>query len=70
MEFCRKIQGFNMRVAEKFALSFDGFRTVISGVTVEVTEETISTTIEIPLQGKRCFKVFPLDARCYEDFIK
>jgi hypothetical protein len=32
MEFCTKIQGFNIRLAEQFALSFDGSRVVISGV--------------------------------------
>jgi hypothetical protein len=26
MTFCRKIQGFNMKLAEQFALRFDGFR--------------------------------------------
>jgi hypothetical protein len=43
MAFCRKIQGFNMRLVEQFTLNFDGFRAVISGVTFQVTEETLST---------------------------
>jgi hypothetical protein len=43
---------------------------VISSVTFQVTEETMSTAIEIPLRGKRCFKEIPLDAWFYEDFIK
>jgi hypothetical protein len=32
MIFCRKIQGFNMKLAEQFALRFDGSRAVIAGV--------------------------------------
>jgi hypothetical protein len=59
-----------MRLAEQFALSFDGFCVVISGVTFQVTEENLLTTTKIPLHGKRWFKFMPLDARCYEDFIK
>jgi hypothetical protein len=70
MAFCRKVQGFNMRLAEQFALSFDGFHVVISGVTFQVIEETLSTATEIPLRSERSFKGTSLDARCYEDFIK
>jgi hypothetical protein len=62
MDFCRKIQGFNMRLAKQFALSFDGFCAVISGVIFQVTEETMSTATEIPLHGERWFKGMPLDA--------
>jgi hypothetical protein len=59
-----------MRLPEQFTLSFDGFRTVISGVTFQVTEETLSTATEIPLRGERWFKGMPLDAWCYEYFTK
>jgi hypothetical protein len=61
MAFCRKIQGFNMKLAEQFTLSFDGSHAVIAGVTFQVTEETLSTTTEIPLHGERWFKGMPLD---------
>jgi hypothetical protein len=70
MAFCRKIQGFNMRLAEQFTLSFDGFHAVISGVTFQVIEETLLTATEIPLYGKRWFKGMTLDAQFYEYFIK
>jgi hypothetical protein len=59
-----------MRLAEQFALGFNGFCTVISGVIFQVTKETLSTTTWIPLWGERWFKGMPLDAQCYEDFIK
>jgi hypothetical protein len=70
MDFCRKIQGFNMILAEQFALSFDGFCAEIAGVTFQVTKETLSTMTENPLRNEKCFKGIPLDARCYEYFIK
>jgi hypothetical protein len=70
MTFCRKIQGFNMKLAEQFTLRFDGSRAVIAGVVFQVTEETLSVTTKIPSCGERWFKGMHLDAWCYEDFIK
>jgi hypothetical protein len=70
MAFCTKIQGFNIRLAEQFTLSFDGSRAVISDVIFQVTEETVSTAIEIPLCDERWSKGMPLDTQCYEDFIR
>jgi hypothetical protein len=43
---------------------------VISGVIFQVIKEIMSTATEIPLHGERWFKGIPLDAQCYEDFIK
>jgi hypothetical protein len=51
MAFCMKIQGFNMKLAEQFTLSFDDFCMMISGVIFQVAKETMSTTIDIPLHG-------------------
>jgi hypothetical protein len=48
MVFCRKIQGFNVKLAEQFALRFNGFRAVIAGVTFQVTEETLSAATRDP----------------------
>jgi hypothetical protein len=70
MAFCRKIQGFNMKLAEQFTLRFDGSHMVIAGVSFQVTEETLSAVTEIPSHGERWFKGMPLDMQCYEDFIK
>jgi hypothetical protein len=70
MTFCRKIQGFNMKLAEQFTLRFDGSRAVIAGVIFQVTEETLSATTEIPSHIERWFKGMPLDTQCYKDFIK
>jgi hypothetical protein len=51
MLFWKKIQGFNVRLEEQFALSFNGLHTVIAGNTFHVTEETLSVAMEIPLHG-------------------
>jgi hypothetical protein len=59
-----------MKIAEQFTLNFDRSRTVIAGVTFEVTEETLSAAKKIPPHGYRWFKGMPFEARYYEDFIK
>jgi hypothetical protein len=70
MVFCRKIQGFNVKLAEQFALSFNGLCAVIAGSTFQVTKETLSTATEIPPRRERWSKGMPLDVLCYEEFIK
>jgi hypothetical protein len=70
MLYCKKIQGYNVKLAEQFTLRFDGFHAVIAGITFQVTEETLSATTEIPLHGERWSKGMPLDTLCYEEFIK
>jgi hypothetical protein len=70
MVFCRKIQGFNMKLTEQFALRFNGFCAVIAGITFQVTKETLSAATEIPPHGERWSKGMPLDVLCYEEFIK
>jgi hypothetical protein len=42
MHYCEKIQGYNMKLDEQFALIFNGFCATIAGITFWVTEETLS----------------------------
>jgi hypothetical protein len=70
MVFCRKIKGFNMKLTEKFSLRFNGFRTVIVGVTFQVTEENLSSSTKICPCSERWSKGMTWDALCYEEFIK
>jgi hypothetical protein len=41
MVICRKIQGFNVKMAEQFVLRFNGFHAVIAGISFQFTEETL-----------------------------
>jgi len=59
-----------MKQPDHFTLSFGRFCTVIAGVTFQVIEETLLAATEIPPRGEMWFKGIPLDARCYEYFIK
>jgi hypothetical protein len=49
MHYCEKIQGYNVKLAEQFALRFNGFCATIAGITFRVMEETLSAAMEIPL---------------------
>jgi hypothetical protein len=70
MLHCKKIQGYNVKLVEQFALRFNGFRTVIARITFQVTKETLSAMMEIPSRGERWYKGMPLDVLCYKEFIK
>ena len=54
--FIEKFKGFNLRVAQEFALTFDGCREKIGGVQLEVTEEFLSQATGLPTVGQKWFK--------------
>ena len=54
--FIRKFQGFNLQVAQEFALSFDGCREKVGDVKFDVTKEFLSQAIGLPASGHKWFK--------------
>ena len=64
MHYCMKFQGYNVKLAENFALRFNRFRAVTAGIKFCVMEESLSAKIEIPLHGERWSKSMPLDVLC------
>jgi hypothetical protein len=56
LEFLNKFQGYNLQEAQEFALSFDGCRAKVGDVQIEITEEFLSPTTGLPLNGKKWFK--------------
>ena len=54
--FIKKFQGFNLQVAQEFAVSFDGYREKVGNVQLEVTEEFLSQAIGFPVSGQKWFK--------------
>jgi hypothetical protein len=42
IEFIKKFHGYNLQVAQKFSLSFDGFRAKVGDVQLEITKEFLS----------------------------
>jgi len=49
-----------MEVAKQFSLNFDGVKTKVGSLEIQVTEITVSLAIGMPLQGERWFKGTPL----------
>jgi hypothetical protein len=70
MRFYERVQGYNLQLTKQFSLIFNGVSTTIVGVTFLVSEETISATTEILIQGENWFKGIPLDPLFYIDFLK
>jgi hypothetical protein len=54
--FIEKFKGFNLRVAQEFALTFDGCRAKIGDVQLEVIEEFLIQAMDLPVVGQKWFK--------------
>ena len=54
--FVEKFEGFNLTVAQEFALTFDGCREKIGDVQLDVNEDFISQATGLPVVGKKWFK--------------
>jgi hypothetical protein len=51
-----KFKGFNLRVSQEFALTFDDCRAKIGDVQLELNEDFISQATGLPVEGKKWFK--------------
>ena len=54
--FCEKLKSFHQRVAEAFALTFDGRKAVIGQDEFQVDEALIAEVTELPRYGESWFK--------------
>jgi hypothetical protein len=54
--FIEKFEGFNLRVAHEFALTFNSYRTKIGDMQLEVNEDFISQVTSLPAVGQKWFK--------------
>ena len=56
LTFVQRFEGFNLFVAQQFALNFDGCRAKIGDIQLEVSEEFISSATGLVAMGQRWFK--------------
>jgi hypothetical protein len=70
LDFCEKMQRGHPEVAKQFALNFNGVKTKVGTLEFEVTEQSISTTTKIPVQGEKWFKAMSLKSEFSKDFLK
>jgi hypothetical protein len=66
----KNMQRGHREVSKKFAVNFNGVKTKVGTMDFEVIEKSISTTIEIPVQGEKWFKVMSLKFGFSKDFLK
>jgi hypothetical protein len=58
LTFVQRFEGFNIFVAQKFTLTFDGCRAKVGEIQLEISEEFISSTTGLAAMGQRWFKKF------------
>jgi hypothetical protein len=51
--FLKKFEGYNLEVAKYFSQNFDGFRSKIGDIQLELTEDFMSKVTGLPLKGER-----------------
>jgi hypothetical protein len=56
LTFVQRFKGFNLCVAQQFALTFDGCRDKVGDIQLEIDEEFISSAIGLAATGQRWFK--------------
>jgi hypothetical protein len=68
--FYQKMQRGNPEVAREFSLNFDGTKTKVGNIELEVSEATIAVATEIPNTGERWFKSMNINASFSKEFLK
>jgi hypothetical protein len=54
--FIKKFQGYNLRVAKEFSLTFEGCRAKVGDIQLDITKEFLSEATGLPLTGQKWFK--------------
>jgi hypothetical protein len=64
------MQRGHLEVSRDFSLNFDGTKTKVGTLELDVSEETIAVATEIPNSGERWFKSMNLNVDFSKYFIK
>jgi hypothetical protein len=59
--FIRKFDGYNLTVARKFALSFDGCQAKVGDVQLKITEQFLISATSLPVTGQKWSKSCKVD---------
>lgn len=59
--FIQRFEGFNLSVAQQFALTFDGYMAKVGDIQLELNEEFLISAIGLPATGQRWFKNSKVD---------
>ena len=61
LTFVQRFEGFNLFVAQQFALTFDGCRAKVGNIQLELNEEFISSATGLAATSQRWFKNSKVD---------
>jgi hypothetical protein len=64
------MQRGHTKVAREFSLNFDGTKTKVGNLELEVSEATVASAIDIPNTSERWFKSMNLNATLSKEFLK
>jgi hypothetical protein len=70
LAFCEKLHGGHMDVDKQFSLNFDGVKTKVGSLEIQVNKQRISSATGIPLQGERWFNGTPLESSYNNEYFK
>lgn len=57
MRFCQKLEGFHVQVSRDFALNYDGIKTRVGPLEINVSPDSIAQSSEISRSIEQWFKV-------------
>ena len=70
LRFCVALKGYHPQIVSAFILTFNGYEATVSGLTIRVSEESLSCVFALPLNGERWFKNQKVDEGSLLQFLK
>jgi len=70
LKFCVSLKGYHPQVVNAFTSTFNGYEAVVSGLTIRVSEESLSCAFALPLDGEHWFKNQKVDEDSLLQFLK
>ena len=70
LHFCLALKGYHPQIVTAFISTFNGYEATVSGLTIRVSEDSLSCVFALPLNGERWFKNNKVDEGSLLQFLK
>ena len=70
LQFCLALKGYHPQIVTAFISTFNGYEATVSGLTIRVSEDSLSYVFALPLTGERWFKNNKVDEGSLLQFLK
>jgi len=70
LQFCLALKGHHPQIVTAFISTFNGYEATVSGLTIRVSEDSLSCVFALPLNGERWFKNNKVDEGSLLQFLK